>query len=62
MSFSGYQTLKFSREGRVLRVTIDGNGPMNPVDDALHGELARVFSEIQADPDSDVVVLTGAGR
>ena len=62
MNFSGYETLKFAREGRVLRVTIDGNGPMNPVDDALHGELARVFGEIQADGDSDVVVLTGAGR
>ncbi len=62
MSFSGYKTLKFARDGRVLRVTIDGNGPLNPVDDALHSELARVFTEIQGDAESDVVVLTGAGR
>ncbi|HJM60667.1 MAG TPA: enoyl-CoA hydratase-related protein [Alphaproteobacteria bacterium] len=62
MSFSGYKTLKFARDGRVLRVTIDGNGPRNPVDDALHSELARVFAEIQGDAESDVVMLTGAGR
>ncbi|MFP6758686.1 MAG: enoyl-CoA hydratase-related protein [Alphaproteobacteria bacterium] len=62
MAFDGHTTLKFSREARVLRVTIGGNGSMNPVDEALHEELARVYPELQRDPDSDVIVLTGAGR
>ena len=62
MEFSGYKTLKFDYRERVLWVTIEGNGKMNPVDDDLHRELARVFTEIQTDPDSDVVVLTGEGR
>ncbi len=62
MEFQGYKTLKFEYRARVLWVTIDGNGPMNPVDDDLHRELARVFPELQRDPDSDVIVLTGAGR
>jgi enoyl-CoA hydratase/carnithine racemase len=28
----------------------------------FHSELARVFSGAQEDPESDIVVLTGAGR
>ena len=62
MDFKDYKTLRFEYRARVLWVTIDGNGPMNPVDDDLHRELARVFPELQSDPDSDVIVLTGAGR
>ena len=48
MAFDGHTTLKFSREARVLRVTIGGNGSMNPVDEALHEELARVYPERNA--------------
>lgn len=61
MEFTGYETLKFSTTGRVLTVTIDGNGPMNPVDDAMHHDLSRVFYDLQDDPDSDIIILTGAG-
>jgi len=42
-------------------VTIDAPGPVNAVNDPLHSELARVFSDIQSDPDSDIIVLTGSG-
>lgn len=35
---------------------------MNAVDAAMHHELSRVFQEAQDDPDSDLIVLTGAGR
>ena len=56
-----YKTMKFTREGRILTITID-NGPMNAVDDDLHHELSRVFVDAQDDPDSDLIVLTGAGR
>ena len=61
MNFSGYQRLNFERRGRVLWVTIDA-GKMNAVDFEMHEELARVFPELQRDPDSDLIVLTGAGR
>ena len=61
MNFKDYSTLNFEYRGRVLWVTIDGNGKANPVDDALHHDLSRVFTDIQDDPDSDLVVLTGAG-
>ncbi len=61
MAFDRYSTLTFSRDGRVLTVTIDSPGPMNAVNQALHDDLARVFLDCQDDPDSDIIVLTGAG-
>ncbi len=62
MDFTGYSRLKFDYAGRVLRVTIAGEGAMNAVDNPMHEELARVFPELQRDPDRDVIVLTGEGR
>ena len=61
MEFSNYQRLNFERRDRVLWVTIEA-GKMNAVDFEMHEELARVFPELQRDPDSDLIVLTGAGR
>ena len=61
MDLDRYKTLKFGRKGPVLTITID-NGPMNAVDDDLHHELSRVFVDAQDDPESDLIVLTGAGR
>ena len=61
MEYVGYKTLRFETEGRILTVTID-NGPMNAVDHDLHEEFSRVFSDIQRDPDCDLVILTGQGR
>jgi enoyl-CoA hydratase len=62
MDFASYKTLSFERRGRILTVTINRPAQHNAVNRDLHEELARVFYELQADPDSDVVVLTGTGR
>lgn len=61
MEFENYETLRFSYKGRVLTVTIDAPGPVNAVNDALHHEFSRVFTDLQADSDCDIVVLTGSG-
>ncbi len=61
MDFTSYQRLSFERRGRELRMTIE-NGRMNAVDFEMHEELARVFFELQSDAESDLIVLTGAGR
>ena len=61
MDYVGYKTMRFDTQDRVLTVTID-NGPMECCGPRLHDELARVFSEIQTDPDCDLVILTGEGR
>ena len=61
MDLDRYKTLTLTRDGRILTIAID-NGPMNAVDDDLHRELGHVFVDAQDDVDSDLVVLTGAGR
>lgn len=61
MDFHDYETLRFAYQGRLLRVTIAGKSRMNGVDARMHEELARVFPDLQRDPDSDLVVLTGHG-
>ncbi|MDX2233653.1 MAG: enoyl-CoA hydratase-related protein [Hyphomonadaceae bacterium] len=61
MKFENYHRIGFSYEGRVLTVTLQGNA-VNAVDAAMHDDLARVFTDLQGDPDSDIIVLTGRGR
>ncbi len=62
MAFENYQCIAFERRGRVLVVKLNRPEQMNAVNGQLHTELSRVFSDAQADDESDVVVLTGAGR
>jgi enoyl-CoA hydratase len=60
--FDDYQHLTFAREGRILTITMNRPDALNAANAVLHTELARVFIDAQNDPESDVVVLTGAGR
>lgn len=62
MNFADYKTILFARRGRVLEITLNRPDKLNAVDEAMHEELARVFTEASADSESDIVVLTGAGR
>ena len=57
-----YKTLALGRKGRLLTVTLNRPEAMNAVNLAMHEELAEVFVFAAADPHSDVIVLTGAGR
>jgi enoyl-CoA hydratase len=61
---AAYRALRFERlEGAVLRVTIDHPASeLNAVDDLLHGELTRFFSELRRESEARAVVLTGRGR
>ena len=61
MNFDHYSLLTFSREARVLTVTMNRPELLNAVNHQLHEEMARVFFDAADDPDSDVVILTGAG-
>lgn len=60
--FKHYEAMTFSREGRILTITMNRPDTLNAVNETLHRELARVFIDVQEDPDSDVIVITGAGR
>jgi Enoyl-CoA hydratase/carnithine racemase len=59
---SSYDYFSFRRDGNILYVTIDNADNHNRVDAAMHKELSRLFYEIGEDPESDVVVLSAAGR
>ena len=61
-AFQGYERIRFERSGRILTITLHGPTPVNAVDAQMHHELGRVFMAAQDDPDSDLIVLTGAGR
>ncbi|HEX5325890.1 MAG TPA: enoyl-CoA hydratase/isomerase family protein [Acetobacteraceae bacterium] len=59
--YARYARLVFDRpHPRVLRVAMN-NGRMNSADAVMHRELAEIWRDIDADPDINAVVLTGAG-
>jgi enoyl-CoA hydratase len=62
MEFNKYKTIQFERRGKVLEVTFNRPDKLNAVDEQMHAELATLFTDISNDPDSQVIVLTGAGR
>lgn len=62
MKFEHYETLAFRRDGRVLTIMMNRPETLNAVNPLLHEEMAKVFFDAADDPDSDVIVLTGAGK
>jgi len=62
LNFDLYKTIRFRRDNRILEIILDRPDKLNAVNEPMHEELARVFSEAAADPQSDIIVLTGAGR
>ena len=61
--YSQYQHLLFERkENGVLLITINRPDVYNATDTRLHWELSRVWLDIGDDPETRVVVITGAGR
>ena len=62
MDQAKYETLKFDRNDRVLTITINMPDRLNVVTEQLHEEMSRVFFDAATDSDSDIVILTGAGK
>ena len=63
---SDWQTIRVERRsdmgGEVDWLTLNRPDRLNAVNGVLHGELARLPREFDADPDARVLVVTGAGR
>jgi len=59
---AGYSRFSFQRDGRVLTAAFDSEHPVNGVDGPMHEELARLFTDLQRDSDSDIIILTGNGK
>src|ERR1700720_1753608 len=63
MTFSDYQRLRFERRDHgVLPITMDRPDKYNAADEQMHTELARVWTDVSADPQTRVAVITGAGQ
>jgi enoyl-CoA hydratase len=60
--YQAYQRLRIEVAApKVLRIIMD-NGKMNSADHVMHDELARIWRDIDQDPDVNVAILTGAGK
>lgn len=54
--------LLIERDGPVAVVVLNRPEALNAADAALHGHLARVWGELDADPEIRAIVLTGSGN
>ena len=63
MRTEDFTTLQLERRGQVLRATIaHPTSELNAVDEALHGDLTRLFSGLRREEEARAVLLTGRGR
>ena len=60
--YPSYASLKLDRPSeRVLRITM-ARGKINAMDFELHHDLTEIWPKIEADPQTNAVILTGEGR
>jgi len=57
----GYETLLVERAGGIATITMNRPEARNALDMTMRREMLAVLDELEADPTSRVVVLTGAG-
>ena len=62
MDFSRYSAISLRRDGKVLHATLNRPETLNAVDEIMESELQTLFGDVAQDADSNVLVLTGAGR
>ena len=63
MKYSEYQHLLFERkDDGILLITINRPEVLNATNSRLHWELSRVWLDIADDDETNVIVITGAGR
>jgi enoyl-CoA hydratase len=63
MDYGGYQSLLFERHDHgVLLITLNRPDVYNAADEVMHSELARIWTDVAADDQTRVAVVTGAGK
>ena len=61
--YARYQHVLLDRpHPHVLRITLNKPERLNAVDQPTHAELADIWRDIDADPETSAVLVTGAGR
>jgi enoyl-CoA hydratase len=58
--YEAYRELRIERRDRILTVTIDRPEARNAINAALAAEFGTIFWDADRDPETDVVILTGA--
>lgn len=54
-------TVRYEKDGRIARLTLNRPEVMNAINDALPQDLADAVAQADADPDVHVMILAGAG-
>lgn len=62
MNFADYPDFLFERRGKVITATINHPDQRNAVTKSIDKALASLFRDLDDDPESTVIVLTGAGQ
>jgi enoyl-CoA hydratase len=62
MADNAADTVLYHREGRVGLVTLNRPDKLNSISDSMKGRIVEAFVQADADPETSVVVLRGAGR
>jgi enoyl-CoA hydratase len=57
-----YRTILVEKANKLATVTLNRPDRLNAVGDGMHDELEDLWGRINADPDINAIVLTGAGR
>lgn len=60
--YADYRRLRLDRpEPRILRITMHSEGRLNAADAVMHAELARIWRDLDADPDVSAAIIRGEG-
>ena len=63
MDYASYDNLLIERrENGVLLITMNRPDVYNAADERMHGQLARIWTDIDRDDETRVAVITGAGK
>ncbi len=62
VDYAQYRNILATREDRILTLTLNRPEHFNSIDHPLHQELANIFYDVARDDETDVVILTGAGK
>ncbi|WP_420606469.1 enoyl-CoA hydratase/isomerase family protein [Novosphingopyxis sp.] len=60
--YKSFEHLRIAIDERIATVTINRPEALNAINVDVHKELERIWAVIDADPDVDAVIVTGAGR
>ena len=60
--YENYKDLLITRSGKILTVALNAPERLNAINATMHEELSRIFYDLDADRETEVVILTGSGR